>query len=167
MSGGTEVSGWTVDTLREFIMKIQADQVKLLDERFATQTKAVDAAFAAAEKAVQMALESAEKSVAKAEISVERRFESVNEFRAQLSDQAGTFLSRNEYSTAHQALIDKVEVNARNINDRLDRTTNQDAGGKRMETANVIQWLVLAALFLGMIVNVFFLIRTGTSVTQK
>jgi phage host-nuclease inhibitor protein Gam len=84
------------------------DQARLLDERYGTQTKALDAAFVAAEKAVATALESAKEAVAKAEAAAERRFESVNEFRAQLSDQAGQFVTKAEYGEKIEALGEQI-----------------------------------------------------------
>jgi hypothetical protein len=52
--------------------------------------------FKAQEQAVAFALASAEKATLKADVSNEKRFDGVNEFRSQLKDQAGTFLTRNE-----------------------------------------------------------------------
>ena len=46
----------------------------------------------------------------KAQASTEKRFESVNEFRAQLNDQAATFLPRSEYQVQHGAIVDKVDA---------------------------------------------------------
>jgi hypothetical protein len=46
--------------------------------------------------AVNAALQAAEKAVTKAEAASEKRFESVNEFRNTLSDQARTFIPRAE-----------------------------------------------------------------------
>ena len=129
MSGETEqqVSGWTVDTLHQYLDIRFADSRRMLDERYATQTKALDAAFIAqqtamrtaleaAEKAVQTALVSAEKAVGKAEVAAEKRFESVNEFRAQLTDQAATFVNRSE-----------AEVRLNAISDKLDTETKRNA----------------------------------------
>jgi hypothetical protein len=114
----------------------------LLDERYATQTRTLDATFAAQDKAVQAALTAAKEAAAKAEAAAEKRFESVNEFRAQLSDQANTFLPRTEYDAAHQSLSDKIDVgletraaeqarNAARINDLELRLTSRldQAGG--------------------------------------
>lgn len=67
-------SEWTVDTLKAHH-----------DQRFADQDKAVTAALQAAKEATT-----------KAERAAERRFESVNEFRQQLSDQAAHFMPRAE-----------------------------------------------------------------------
>jgi hypothetical protein len=169
MSGETEreVSGWTVDTLRDYVKDtLRADQQsvqnrfsalesllqsrfndqrEMLNERYNTQTKALDAAFVAqqtamrtaletADKAVQAALISAEKAVGKAEIASEKRFESVNEFRAQLTDQAATFLSRAEYEGNHKALADKFETQLSNVTGRVDiETKRADAARNDLE----------------------------------
>jgi len=122
MSGETEnsVSGWTVDTLHAHMTGQMDDLRAMLQERYATQTKAVDAAFqaqqlamqtamTAAETAVGKALESAEKAVGKAEIAAEKRFDAVNEFRAQLADQAQTFLPRQEYEAAMRRLDERLK----------------------------------------------------------
>jgi len=55
-----------------------------------------EAMLAANDKAVQIAMVASEKAVVKAEIAAEKRFEAVNEFRGQLSDQAATFMPRAE-----------------------------------------------------------------------
>ena len=112
---------WTIATLRAHFESQIANLRLMLDERYETQTKALDKAFQAqqeamktalesAEKAVQVALISAEKAVTKAETAAEKRFESVNEFRAQLSDQATTFLSRAEAEVRLQSIADKVDT---------------------------------------------------------
>lgn len=60
--------------------------------------------------AVQAALAAAEKAVLKAEGASDKRFESVNEFRGQLKDQAATFMPRTEagvrFSTIEKQLGD-------------------------------------------------------------
>lgn len=129
--------GWTIGTLKELVdAKFAAldvahrDLQNMLQERYATQTKALDAAFLAqqtamrtaleaAEKAVQTALVSAEKAVGKAEVAAEKRFESVNEFRAQLTDQAASFLTRNEGGARLDALADKLEAETARTSARL------------------------------------------------
>lgn len=108
----------------------------MLDERYATQTKAVDSAFAAqqtamqtaltaAERAVATALLSAEKAVAKAEVAADKRFDSVNEFRSQLSDQAATFMPRREAEISHVAIIERVDATARKLGDLELRLTSR------------------------------------------
>lgn len=56
-----------------------------------------------------IALASSDKASAKADAAMEKRFDSVNEFRQTLSDQTQTFLPRAEYTARHSALIDKVD----------------------------------------------------------
>ena len=95
----TDEGTWTIITLKEYI-----------ERRFGDQSKAIDAALAAAEKAVT-----------KAEIATEKRFDSVNEFRKTLSDQASGFLQRGEFSALHKSLVDKLDI--------FGRTQNMLIGG--------------------------------------
>jgi hypothetical protein len=85
-------------SLREHIMALLAE----MDRRF-------DAAIAAQDKAVQIAMIASEKAVVKAEIAAEKRFESVNEFRGQLADQAATFMPRAEAEQRMSALGEKLD----------------------------------------------------------
>lgn len=102
----------------------------MLDERYQTQTKAVDAAFAAqqqamttalaaAERAVATALQSAERAVSKSEAAQEKRLEGVNEFRAQLSDQAATFVRRDDVDVRIAAITER-------LNDTINKVTKLD-----------------------------------------
>lgn len=104
MSGETEkqVSGWTVDTLKEHIDTKFADRQKLLDERYETQSEAIR----------------------KAESATEKRFEGVNEFRHTLSDQAARFMSRDEAI----ARLDRHDADITAINKRLDLTQGSSSG---------------------------------------
>jgi len=149
VDGDDNGEGWTTHTLKAFLMQRIDDLTEhvaaqnrdlqhMLGERYATQTKAVDAAFlaqqtamqtalTAAERAVATALLSAEKAVSKAEAAAEKRFESVNEFRGQLADQAGTFMSRTESHSIHQllearitAISDMVGTEGQRLRERLN-----------------------------------------------
>lgn len=93
MGGETEkqISGWTVDTLKEYV-----------EQRFVAQEKAVTTANEASEK----------------------RFDAVNEFRAQLGDQVRTFLPRTEYDARHETLENRVSE----LTDRLNRSDGQSKG---------------------------------------
>ena len=148
MSGENELrpSSWTVDTLHTYVDRVITDMRTMLDERYATQVKAVDAAFlaqqtamqtalAAAERAVATALLSAEKAVTKAEVAQEKRLEAVNEFRAQLSDQAATFVRREEVDVRINAIDGKLDSEAarlveriRSIENRIDLTQGEHSG---------------------------------------
>lgn len=138
--------GWTLETLYLHLQRQLDDMRATLQERYETQTKALDAAFiaqqiatqtalTAAENAVQTALISAEKAVTKAEAAADKRFESVNEFRAQLADQAATFISRTESDAKREALTEKLDSQAKHVNEfeaqvvsRLDLMQGKSTG---------------------------------------
>jgi len=161
---GEVESGWTVDTLRLHaqaqVNDLRAsterqilDMRAMLNERYETQTRAVDAAFiaqstamatalTAAERAVATALLSAEKAVAKAEAAADKRFESVNEFRGQLADQAASMITRAEAESRFAAIIDKFDSEAartaqrlNEINDRMNIAQGLVTGADKSITA--------------------------------
>jgi hypothetical protein len=124
---GVTGNGWTLDTLKE-----------LFEQRFSSQDKAVTAALQAAEKAVQ-----------KAEVAAEKRFDSVNEFRAQLSDQAATFMPRLE---AEQRIAQQSEKLAR-VESRLDRQDGKTGGAGSLASALVAgAGLLVAVVTLGIVI---------------
>lgn len=142
---------WTFATQHEYFqMQIEALTL-LLTERDVALNKAFDAALHAAETAVT-----------KSEAAANKRFDSVNEFRAQLDDQAKTFLPRQEYTVQHEALIDlhnsdhkaATELHVQDtvrIHDRLDDLTNRQnlAAGTTAGMKQLYGFLVGAA---GMII---------------
>ena len=95
---------WTLASLKHYI-----------EQRFNDQGEAIKTAMSAAEKAVD-----------KAEKATEKRFDSVNEFRKTLSDQAALFLQRGEYMAASKALVEKVE--------KMEKVQNYLIGGLVMLT---------------------------------
>ena len=117
MSGETQqsVSGWTVDTLKQYI-----------DQRMIDQEKAMEKAFVAQEKAVASAFEASNTAIVKSEVASEKRFESVNEFRQTLSDQAAAFLPRAEADRVTTSNAEKIQ----GLTDRLNRMDAQDTGSK-------------------------------------
>jgi hypothetical protein len=110
-----EETDWTVDTLKEYIMQRMADNQRVVDATFVAQEKAVAAALAATKEAV-----------IKAETATEKRFESVNEFRAQLADQTSTLMPRQEYTVQHRALEDKLT----DLTNRINTSSGQVEGSK-------------------------------------
>jgi len=106
-------------------------QQTALAAALAPQEKAVAAALAAAEKAtdlrqtaaerefhehldqyrheVDFAFASSDRAITKAETATEKRFAGVNEFRAQLTDQAATFMPRQEAEGAIARSVDRIE----------------------------------------------------------
>ena len=90
-------SGWTVDTLRADILGRLGELDKRYEQRFEAQ-----------EKAVAAALQAAKEAVTKAETAAEKRFDSVNEFRASLADQAANLMPRNEVTVIIASLAERV-----------------------------------------------------------
>jgi hypothetical protein len=128
-------SEWTLNTLRVHMDSRVDDLRRLLDERYQTQVAATEKAFAAQQLAMQTALAAQERAVAaamtasemasaKAERSAEARFAAVNEFRAQLADQAATLMGRLEA----RALIDAQAEKINTIAARLDKSEGRGAG---------------------------------------
>lgn len=156
-------TGWTLDTLHAFLASrvdgerdLRVAEIlalrSLLQERYETQTKALDAAFVAAEKAVQTALASAEKAVSKAEFAATTRFESVNEFRGQLADQAATFMPRVEAEQRVAALAEKLDVMAARLDKTEGRSTGLSAGWV---------FLVGGVALISTIIGIFLALKPG------
>lgn len=69
-------------------------------------------------------LEDQQQAVIVATAANEKRLDAVNEFRAQLNDQALSFLTRNEYAPQHQALAKRID----DLTDRFNITTGKSSG---------------------------------------
>lgn len=95
---------------------------------FAASEKAVSAALAAADRAVAAAMAAQEKAVTKAEVASDKRFEGVNEFRAQLADQQRTFMPRAEVDVLLGALGEKVSKLEGLVADQASRQIGKVAG---------------------------------------
>jgi hypothetical protein len=88
----------------------------------------VDVRIAAQQQAVEAALASASLAVAKAEAASDKRFDSVNEFRAQLDDQTRTLMPRLEVEAQLSTLKEKVDANAATIKAISDRGAGMNQG---------------------------------------
>jgi hypothetical protein len=78
-------------------------------------------------------------AVIKAETAAEKRFESVNEFRAQLADQQGTFMPRE----VAEAQITDLRAKLDNATRRLDELAGQAAGSKQTTAMMITIAIVL------------------------
>ena len=135
MSGETDSdqSSWTPDLLKVYLQQQLDDFRTLLDERAAAQTQAIAAA-----------LLSAEKAVTKAENATEKRFDSVNEFRAQLADQASQFMPREVAETQTAEFRNQIAA----ITTRLDLQDGAAANAHRSLTFAI----ALVGLFVSIVV---------------
>ena len=99
---------WSLAALKEhFDSKVADAQARCASDLKAAQ-EANNQRFAGSEKAVADALAAAEKAVIKAESASEKRFESVNEFRNTLKDQAATFITRTEVESRLTGLDQRI-----------------------------------------------------------
>ena len=118
MSGETEqhVSGWTVDTLKEFVSAaITAADVRY-EQRFLAQEKAVKDALTSQEKAVNAALAASEKAVFVAEQNAEKWRTNANEWRGSMNDREAKFVQVPEF-LALKERIDKSEGHGKGVSD--------------------------------------------------
>jgi len=135
MGGETDdqQSSWTSDLLK-IHLQTQIDELKArMDERASAQTQAI-----------QAALLSAEKAVSKAEAATEKRFDSVNEFRAQLADQAGQFMPREVAEAQSMEFRNQIST----LTSRLDAITAVQVAAQR----SLAVWLTVAALVISAVV---------------
>lgn len=102
--------------------KATTAQISSGDEALLLHIKAQTATIDALERSGDLQREASEKAIMKAEASNEKRFEAVNEFRAQLSDQSKTFLPRELFDQAlheirgrYEILQGRAEANANRI----------------------------------------------------
>jgi hypothetical protein len=93
---------WTVQTLKEHYDYVLKERDEKINQKF----------------------ESIELAVTKADEATEKRFESVNEFRAQLADQQRTFILRSEYEAGHKELTNRVD----DIKLEVEKINNEKTG---------------------------------------
>lgn len=100
----------------------------------------------AAKEALAANMASQEKAVTKAEMATEKRFEGVNEFRAQLSDQASRFMPRTEAEAWSSSNADKIS----SLASRMDRLEGR-SGGIAAGWGVIVSVVVVATGILGAI----------------
>ena len=104
-----DMESWVNDKISTLLKIIELTDLRY-EQRFQSLQLAAQNANSEQQKAIDAALLAADRAVSKSEVATEKRFESVNEFRAQLSDQVATFISRSEYALSHTALSEKMEA---------------------------------------------------------
>ncbi len=129
---------WTFSTLKIYFDQVIADREAIGVTRHSYEHAAMVIAVEAQKSLVLQAQQSAAEAVRKAETAMEKRFDSVNEFRAQLSDQARTFLPRPEFDVQHLAMSSRIAALEKSIN---------DIQGRRSGVTEGWGWAVAAVLF--------------------
>ncbi len=114
----------------------------------------VDTRFDAWDKSIESRLQSMDRAVQKAETAIDRRLESVNEFRQTLSDQAGNFLTRIEFNGELKSVLQRIDVIDRELRSRFDISKGKSQG---WGTAGGLFYAVIiaASAIIGIFLSVF------------
>jgi hypothetical protein len=98
----------SINTLESLRLLIEANDRRLSD-LMAERDLRYHERHKASRDAVNMALETSKDAITKAETAYEKRFDSNNEWKETFSELSGRMVTRTEYSTAHEAMKDKIE----------------------------------------------------------
>ncbi len=93
----------------------------------------------ALERATTLVHAASEKAIDKAEVSTDKRFHAVNEFRAQLSEQSGTYMPREVADAQFSELRKQITQNTDRIN---------VAAGEKGGSDKTIGWMIAGATIL-------------------
>jgi hypothetical protein len=96
---------------------------------------------------VASAFNASEKAIAKAEAANEKRFEAVNEFRAQLRDQQSQFVLRELFESTQHDMNRRLELQGRISQEQSIRLTEMEArgGGEKDHAADLKSTLAVGA----------------------
>ena len=108
---------WTLEALKEHYDIVLKNQYNHYNVLLAERDERVTQRYQAMELAVN-----------KAETATEKRFEGVNEFRAQLGDQSRTLMPRIETEVLLKNVNDKIEA----LTIKVEKSGNIKAGGNQM-----------------------------------
>lgn len=117
------------ERLREHISnQIQQvrDQYKQVQAALESADKLELSRLANLERQITLQLAARDTAINKADVNSEKRFESVNEFRAQMNDQQQRFLPREVFESQVFEIGKKLDANTK----RLDQLSGQQAGTK-------------------------------------
>jgi phosphopantetheinyl transferase (holo-ACP synthase) len=118
---------------------------------------AIEQRFQVSKEAVSDALQAAKEAVTKAEHATERRFESVNEFRSTLSDQAAQLMPRTEA----QARFETLQANLARIELDLRGSVSTTSGKSTASALYVTTGLAILALVASVAIGIAALPRSG------
>jgi len=125
-----------------------------LAEHIQQQIGQIAAALESARREQVLVASAAKEAIEKAEKATEKRFDAVNAFRAQLSDQANAFMPREVV----ESQIDEIRKQLAHVNSRLDQTAGRTVGAgqnrddNRATTGQLIAALGVLVAFMGLII---------------
>jgi hypothetical protein len=112
-------NGWTIETVLSHVLSLiearynaTAARIDAVEQRLTERLNVADRnlhnTMVAQKESVLTAIAASDRAVTKAEISAEKRFESVNEFRNTLSDQQRNLMPRAEVAEVVNGLREKI-----------------------------------------------------------
>lgn len=159
MSGETkaQISGWSVDTLKEYAdrridqserLLTEADSASELrnEQRFTAQQQAIKDALISQKEAVASALVAAEKAVLVAENNAEKWRAAANEWRGAMNDRERNLMPRSEAEQSTKSNAEKIDALAA----RLDKAEGRTSGLMTL-------FVIISAL--GVLVGIFIALR--------
>jgi hypothetical protein len=128
-----------------------ASELEGFKELMAERDRRYEQRFEAMDEKTGLALTSSEKAVGKAEVATEKRFDSVNEFRSTLSDQAAHLLPRREADAKFSAYEDKLDDVKKEILS-IQQSISVIAGAKTQqgESQQKSQWVIGLCIVIGL-----------------
>lgn len=121
--------------LKEHLLQIIQEREAKYEIRFLSIERGLTKSAQEAKEAISMAAENIKDATCKSEAAMEKRLNSLNEFRGQMGDMQTTFARRGEVDIRMDALDGKIDL----VNAQLHRTTGRDTG---LHSA----WVVIAAI---------------------
>ncbi len=110
-------SQWTLATLKYYLEQLIMNHETMDLQRHLSEHTAVIVAQQAMSATLLQTQLTTNDALRKAEVAIEKRFDSVNEFRAQLGDQARTFLPRPEFDIQQLAMGARIAALEKSVND--------------------------------------------------
>jgi hypothetical protein len=135
-----------------FIKESMANGFRSVDDRFRLAKEFNEQISKAATDSLGIALTASNEAVKKAEQAVEKRFDSVNEFRQSLSDLSGHMILRTEAVTLVGAANDKIDA----LGSRLDRMSGADHKGQTSTATTISIAAVIIAAIVGAVAFLSF-----------
>lgn len=145
----TELNGNQLLLMKEFLFRLMDER----DMRYQQRMDGVEGRLLEAQTRIEnqqllfvtkgtmeAALSAFDKAVAKSEISYDKRFEAVNEFRAQLADQQINLVRKTE-----------VDIQFKNMHDKLEFLLSKEQVSQGKETGISTTWGTIAGVLAFMI----------------
>jgi hypothetical protein len=127
--------GWTTQQLKEYVDMMFAERLRVqqsaevaMRDHVAAQVVQIQAAVEAEKKVTSARFDAAREAILKADAATEKRFDGVNEFRAQLNDQALTFLPRETF----EQILGQYDAWRSTVESRLNLQAGQSAGSDHL-----------------------------------